>query len=104
MFAERLRTDMLLINSEMIEILFLLLVSLYFSWYHTFLNPLNKLVKCSRNSRHVGCTCMMLQSAVVKEIFHLFLYISGGLISYVTILREAVRAIDCSQWKQTSIK
>ena len=46
---------------------------------------------------------MMLQSAVVKEIFHLFLYISGGLISYVTMLREAVRAIHYTQWTQTSI-
>ena len=69
MFTKRLRTNMLLINSEMIEIVFLLLVSLSLSWYHTFLNPLNKLVRYSRNSRHVGCECMLLRSASVKEIF-----------------------------------
>ena len=44
----------------------------------------------------------MLRSAVVKEILFVSIHIVNSK-SYVTMLREAVRAIDCTQWTQTSI-
>ena len=45
---------------------------------------------------------MLLRSAAVKEIFICF-NTFHGLKSYVTMLCEAVGAIDCTQWTQTSI-